>query len=133
MKPEPGDEGRRWVDQAKLDLDAARVMSGAGHHNHACFLSQQAAKKALKGFLYSRGAWDVHGHAVGGLCKDCAALEPQFGNVMPVAAGLDKFYIPTRYPNGLPGGLPYEAFDLDDARKALDAAQRIVDMVERLL
>jgi hypothetical protein len=35
------------------------------------------------------------------------------------AAPLDKYYIPTHYPNGLPDGIPAEAFDAVDAEHAL--------------
>jgi HEPN domain-containing protein len=45
------------------------------------------------------------------------------------SGGLDKYYIPTRYPNGLPGGVPYEAYDEDDAKKAIGMAARVVEYV----
>jgi len=44
---------------------------------------------------------------------------------------LDKYYIPTRYPNGLSGGIPAEAFDEDDARKALEMARGVIDFVKK--
>ena len=34
--------------------------------------------------------------------------------------------IPARYPNGLPGGVPFMAFGKDQAITALDAAERFL-------
>lgn len=46
MQPDPLDEGRRWLDQARQDLDDARYLREGDRHNLACFHSQQAAEKA---------------------------------------------------------------------------------------
>lgn len=48
-------EGQRWLRQALYDRDAARLNRDHGFHEHACFLAQQSAEKALKAFLYARG------------------------------------------------------------------------------
>jgi HEPN domain-containing protein len=45
---------------------------------------------------------------------------------------LDKYYIPTRYPNGLPGGIPKDAFDKVEAERAVDIARRAADAVAAL-
>jgi len=37
---------------------------------------------------------------------------------------------PTRYPNGIPGGLPYEAFDREDGEKALTLAASVINLVK---
>ena len=34
------------------------------------------------------------------------------------AKRLDRFYIPTRYPNGLPGGSPFQVYTDDDLSEA---------------
>ena len=46
---------------------------------------------------------------------------------------LDKYYIPTRYPNGLPGGVPYEAFDEGDALKAIGLASQVIEYVRQIM
>jgi len=48
-------EARRWLGQALHDRDAARLNRDHGFHEHACFVAQQSAEKALKAFLYARG------------------------------------------------------------------------------
>ncbi len=40
---------------------------------------------------------------------------------------LDKFYIPTRYPNGLPEGIPHDYFTRKEAEEAVEAASRIYE------
>ena len=42
------------------------------------------------------------------------------------AALLDKFYIPTRYPNGLPDLTPGQVYRLSDAQRGLDAAHELI-------
>jgi hypothetical protein len=39
---------------------------------------------------------------------------------------LDQYYVATRYPNGLPGGTPFEAFGERQAREAIAAAERFL-------
>lgn len=131
MRPEPGTEGRRWLDQARRDLDDARFAAEGGRHNLACFLSQQSADKAIKGFLYAAGEESVWGHSVAELCERAAEKASRFASLRATGASLDVYYIPTRYPNGLPGGLPADAFAADDARRAIDRASEIIDAVEK--
>ena len=35
-------------------------------------------------------------------------------------------FLPTRYPNGLPGGFPFMAFNEEQARNAIAAAERFL-------
>lgn len=51
----------------------------------------------------------------------------------PKAAPLDHYYLPTRYPNSLPGGIPAEAFDESDALRALQLARDVIGVVKRKL
>jgi len=129
MQPDPRAEGRRWLGQAELDLDDARYSRDGDRHSLACFLCQQAAEKALKAFLILREEEETWGHSVGELSERAAALDGGFVTLVDDARSLDVFYIPTRYPNGLPGGLPGRAFGPEDSRRALDKAERIIRAV----
>jgi HEPN domain-containing protein len=46
---------------------------------------------------------------------------------------LDKHYIPARYPNGFDAGFPGELYTEDEARKALEDARTLIDLVRRHL
>ncbi len=126
-------EWRRWLAQAQYDLAAARHSQTGGFYALACFLAQQVAEKALKAFLYAHGERAVLGHSVSELCARCAATNQAFAPLCPSGGKLDRYYIPTRYPNGLPGGVPAEAYARDDAESALALAEQFVQLVNRLV
>ena len=126
-------EAERWLEQARRDLDDARYAAAGARWNLACFLAQQAAEKALKGFLYARGAEAVSGHSVAELCDEAAAHDRAFADLQAEAAALDQYYIPTRYPNGLPGGVPAEVFSERQAAEAVSLARRFLALARAAL
>ncbi len=133
MRPRALDEGLRWLRQAEQDVSDALYAREGNRHNLACFLSQQAAEKALKGYLYAQGLEAPWGHSASELCDAAAEFDVDFGAIKRSAAALDKYYIPTRYPNGLPGGIPAEAFDSGDSERALSFAEQVVGLVSEKL
>jgi len=99
----------------------------------ALFHFQQAAEKALKAYLYLKvKSVDVfYTHSLDELIKMALETDPDFRAVEQVKK-LDKYYIPTRYPHGLPGGVPSRYFD--DPREAEEAkqlAESLIKTVER--
>lgn len=126
MRPEASAEARRWLAQAERDLAAARDLERAGHFNVACFQAQQAAEKAAKAVLYALGGEDVLGHSVRELLRSAAGVVPALAGLDAAAMRLDRYYIPTRYPNGLPGGIPADAFAPDDAAKGIADASAVL-------
>lgn len=126
---DPRRDAERWLRQAEIDLEASRALAER-FSALACFHAQQAAEKALKAVLYGDGERPVLGHSLADLG---ARVEEQHGSYAPFradAAKLDRFYVPTRYPNGLPeGGDPSEVFDAADARSAIATARRVIDFV----
>lgn len=119
--------------QAAHDVETAEYLRDGGRHAVCCFLAQQAAEKALKAFLYGRGEEMVLGHSVAVLCQRAAEYEPVFGDLLPEVSPLDRNYIPTRYPNGLPGGVPYLAFGPEAAEEALGQARKVLEAVRRFV
>jgi len=119
-------EARRWLDQANEDLQAARVLHNGGRFAQACFYCQQASEKALKSLGWLRGL-DLWGHSLLQLCDN---LRPHGFDVALLdeadLAALDRFYIPTRYPNSVPDIIPQRAFVAADATAGLAAAERIL-------
>lgn len=120
-------DGMRWLDQAGHDLDAARTLAAGDHCAQACFLCQQVAEKALKGFLYAAGADDVIGHSVAALCVEVAGLLPDIGARCRTWASLDQYYIPTRYPDALPGVVPSDVFTAEQSGAAIALAEEVLD------
>ena len=133
MRNDALEEGQRWLSQAAEDLRWAKHLAEEGGWHLACFLAQQVTEKALKAFLYAQGEEIVLGHSVVRLCADAARYEPGFAGKARRWSLLDGYYIPTRYPNGLPGGIPAEVYTQDAALGAVALAEEAVDWVEQLI
>ncbi len=126
-------EAQRWLKQAMHDRDAARLNRDHAFYEHACFLAQQSAEKALKAFLYARGEGPVLGHSTLSLAFECAAFEETFSSLQDGCRRLDQLYIPTRYPNGLPDNIPHDFYNQGLADQALADLDRIVGCVQRFV
>ena len=60
-------------------------------------------------------------------------IDPEFKEVSAVKK-LDQYYIPTRYPNGLPGGVPSRYYDdPQEAEDAMKLAKNLIDLIEKKL
>ena len=88
-------------------------------------MCQQAAEKALKALHYLAGERVVIGHAVAELLETLIARHSTLAPFRDVARQLDQYYIPTRYPNGLPGGVPSEVFTKRQADEAVAGAEAV--------
>lgn len=93
-------------------------------------MSQQAAEKALKALHYGRGARFVFGHSLVELLNALVTDYPALSGLRDGAQQLDQYYIPTRYPNSLPGGIPAEVFTGKQAADALGYAQEFIAHVK---
>ena len=127
-------EAMRWMKQARSDSAAARDSARNGHCEWACFQAQQAAEKAMKACWYQLDL-DPWGHSVAKLVDDLPRdiVGEAFLSVRDSARQLDKLYVPTRYPNGLPEMTPAEAYSESDAQSALAAAESILALVQRYI
>lgn len=126
---DPESESRRWFEQAKYDLKTARWNLEGRLFAPACFWAQQSAEKAVKAFLYSKGERVIIGHSVTELLEKAKVYDKNLKGLIPSGIILDRFYIPTRYPNGLPGGIPAYTYKKKDALEAVKLAQKILDFI----
>ena len=126
---DPKAEADRWLRQAEDDLEYARLGLREGFYAQVCFQCQQICEKAIKALRYGYGERVVIGHALVELAAPLAALSG-FQDSLSV---LDQYYIPTRYPNGLPGGVPSDVYTKTQAAAAVDVAQQIVAVVRQEL
>ncbi len=122
-------EADRWLRQARHDLGDGEYAAAGGRHALACFLAHQAAEKAVAAFLFGVGAERVWGHALADLCEDAMAFDATFDVLKSEAMLLDKHYLGARYPSGLPGGIPAEAYDARDSEVALHIARETLVFV----
>jgi len=122
-------EALRWYLQGTRDARTAQRNADNGDYEVACFLNQQAAEKILKGFLYLKGERPVIGHATLKLSERCTKYNSRFQTIQDACRELDIFYLPTRYPNGIPEGVPYEYFSSSHAEKAAKAYESILAII----
>jgi len=135
MKRPYKDESLRWLTQAKDEFKDAEELRKRKRFYLALFHFQQATEKAFKAYLYLKvkSAEVFHTHSVDELVKMAVEIEPDFKEVVS-AKKLDRYYIPTRYPNGLPGGVPSRYFDDPrEAEEAMQLAKNAIDLIERKL
>lgn len=120
-------DAQRWLKQAEADPRAARSSRDACSFEWACFQSQQAGEKALKA-LWLASARDPWGHSLAMLTQSFPDSEgtPCLAGILDDAKALDKLYIPTRCPNGLPDLTPSEVYTRREADEAIAAAERIL-------
>lgn len=123
MPPDLNEEALRWRAQAEQDLDAADKLAQLGIHYAACFLAQQAAEKVLKSLVLSSGRIPDRSHSVIALSRFLLTARPELASTLASVGFLDQYYIPTRYPDALPSGIPADAFGPVDSERALAGAR----------
>ena len=121
----------RWLKQAEHNFKSAKSDADEGDYDWACFKTQQASEIAIKALIVSLGKI-VKGHSTFDLLK---TLET-FGisileELLKCARKLDKFYIPTRYPDAIGLGSPFENFDSEDFEVAVKCSESILSFVKR--
>ncbi len=129
-------EALRWFATAEGDLVTSSLLKENERFAHACFHAHQAAEKAVKALWYLADA-DPWGHSIKKLIEDLKSVDSRLHEriASAVSSGmfLDRFYIPTRYPNGLPDLTPDEAFTAEDARVCIERARQILEAVRSVL
>jgi len=125
-----------WFDFASDDIRAGEILLREEVINIACFHFQQAAEKALKGFLVYNELSPTKEHNLVDLMRLCSKVNDDFKEMRVNAVALNQFYIPTRYPDApvgsLSSGIPSKAL----AEEALEYAKEIfdfcLDAIERI-
>ena len=121
----------RWNKQADFDLNAAESSLKSKNYEWACFQAQQAAEKALKSFLFLNGKRIIITHSINKLIQNCITFNSEFKEIVEVKA-LDLYYIPTRYPNGLPDQIPHEFYKKEDAELCVNYAKKTLSLIKKL-
>lgn len=125
------DEARRWLIHAQDEYQDAEDLRTRKRFYLALFHFQQAAEKALKAFLYSKteDRRVFFTHSVLELAQAAAQIDPALA-ALERAGRLDQYYIPTRYPNGLPGGVPSRFYtDPEEAAAASELTRQVLETI----
>ncbi|WP_448600831.1 HEPN domain-containing protein [Thermoflexus hugenholtzii] len=99
-------------------------------YNQTCFHAHQAIEKALKACLEAEGKLPPRTHKIADLMARVRGLS--LSDLEGKLLRMDRFYIPTRYPDDLPGMLPEGWPGREEALEALELAREVLRRVETL-
>jgi HEPN domain-containing protein len=125
--------GLTWLDQAKADMKTARDCLEDGNFYASAFFSQQAAGKALRGYLYSMGYRALITHSVTELLEEASRHQSAFGALLEFGRELDRHYLGSRYPNFYPSGPAYKYYSREVAERCINYAELILRESQRFL
>ncbi len=114
-----------WFEQAKADLKHAQNSLAAGDYAWACFAAQQGAEKAVKA-LYMKKNSIAWGHSVFELLENLPKEISASPELIKKEKKLDKYYIPTRYPNAHPSGAAYKYYTKEEAEEAIKICEEVI-------
>jgi HEPN domain-containing protein len=125
--------GERWLAFAAEDLKAGEALVREQVWSQACFHAQQCVEKALKAVIAERsGGAPPRIHAIAELLE--MIPEGWFVDLRSdLREILDDYYLPTRYPDAVPGTLPTGLPAEEEAREAIELARKLFQEVGRLL
>ena len=128
-------DGLRWIAAGKSDLSAAHNLFEDSYYHLCAFHAQQAVEKSLKGWLrllnhipWGHSCFDLLSQA-GGLLSD--PVNPP--DLFDAARRLDGHYIPSRYPDAFPTGIPADYYHEAEASQALEDARNLVAFMKKHL
>lgn len=126
-KPESNQLANEWFEKANHDLQDANILfKNAGHSDTICFLCQQAAEKYLKGFLVNNKITPPKIHDLPTLLSKCSKINPDFKDWLEECTILNRYYVETRYPLGMPWKYPRS-----EIRQAIEYAQSLAKFIKK--
>lgn len=122
-----------WLAFAEDDLRAANACLKDGVFNQACFHAQQMAEKALKAVIAEKGNIPPRIHELRRLLAICLGYSEDFAVFKEECSLLNRFYLPTRYPDAILGSLAEGLPNKGDAQEAIQMAERVLEFVKDAL
>lgn len=119
------------MDQAKGEFKAARDLFATSNYAWCCFACHQAAEKALKAILEHFGT-PTAGHNLIALINEVSKFTAVPSGVETACRILNRYYIPTRYPDAFPSGASIHMFNRDDAEEALGHVGKVIELAGKI-
>ena len=124
------DEYERWMATARITLESAINDLEGSFYNWTCFKAQQSAECAVKAILRGLGL-PAYGHSISRLVYEVSGRGVEASHeVVQASKTLDKYYVPTRYPNVWAEGSPADYYTRMDAEESIRMAKLIMRWVE---
>ncbi len=118
------EEYERWMRQAEHTIASATSDLARGDYDWASFKAHQAAEYALKALLRSLGR-PAFGHSVSRLLIELSAP----AHLVDCGKKLDRHYLAPRYPNQWAEGAPIDYYLEEDAKEAINIAEKMMEWV----
>lgn len=118
-------EHERWLAKANEDLDAAKILCRNKSFSFATYHCQQAAEKALKGYLIFKQYEFEKIHDLIKLCALCKNFDSDFQKLANTCESLKPFATKFRYPS------EYDIPDRDETRSIIKQTKSVVSFVEK--
>ncbi len=94
-----------WLREAEAELSAAEDLAKGGHASWGCFTAPQSGEKAFKALILHQGRRAAT-HDLVDLMKHLSAGLVLPADVVKAASTLNRYCIPTRYPDAFASGAP---------------------------
>ncbi|HEY8270420.1 MAG TPA: HEPN domain-containing protein [Pseudobdellovibrionaceae bacterium] len=120
-----------WFKFSRVDLNMARTLFEGGQEEMwrgVTFHCQQAAEKAIKGYLVYKKIPLSYIHDIGKLATQVLVHHPELDPLMKRASFLTKYAILYRYPDA-----DVEAVTLDQVKEAIACAKTVIDQMAALI
>ena len=121
-----------WLREGRAELRAAQDLLKGQHWSWCCFTCQQSAEKALKA-ICEHFRSPQFGHNLNILLTEVVAHTKMDDEIRQGCASLNRFYIPTRYPDAFDKGAPADQFFEHDAHQAVTDAEKVIALASRVI
>lgn len=123
------DEVKNWMEFAHEDSRMAELALKEKIYNQACFHSEQCVEKVIKAFIIHKGRIHPQSHKLADILTYLG--KSIFDDLEAEIISLDRFYIPTRYPDALPGMLPEGLPSEKDAKEAIEISKLVFERAKK--
>lgn len=120
----------KWHFFAKSDLRLSKNAAKLKIFHLACFHAHQATEKYLKSILANKKMPIPKTHSIKELYEMTVKMAPELEPYKEGLDEIDQYYIPTRYPDALPGSLPEGLPNKIHAEKAIITAEKVAKIIK---
>ncbi len=114
-----------WLKQSEAEFKAATDLLNTNNFAWCCFTAQQSAEKSIKAILNHLQS-DTLGRNLNTLIQEVEQHRQVNQAVINACIRLNRFYIPTRYPDAFASGVPAEQYFDQDANQAVQDAEEVI-------
>ncbi len=125
------DREQSWVDDARVDLEAASLLADSGYPHLAVFQARQSIEKLLKCAYPIVKGWTMpREHSLQAMVHQVFNRIPD--PIWDIIKRMNPFYMSTRYIDAA-GGPPSKKFDAEDGHEAVAMAEEAFEWILRQL